>query len=137
MDLIEVKILNTAIERILNQTLARLGITYTQSSVIGYVKHRPNQEICQKDVEKGLGLTHPTVSSVLKRLEEKQFIITEPSSFDRRFKRIILTQKSYELSESIDETIEKLNRDAFQNFSDEEAAMFEKLIRKMTLNLTS
>ena len=37
MDIIEFKILNTAIERVLNQELAELDITYMQAYVIGYL----------------------------------------------------------------------------------------------------
>ena len=73
MELIHIKVLNTAIERILNKELAEYDITYTQATVIGYLKHHPEQDICQKDIEINLGLTHPTVSSILSRMEEKKY----------------------------------------------------------------
>ena len=69
-----IKILNTAIERILNKEMAELGITYTQATVIGFLNRNKDVEICQRNIEENLGLTHPTVSSILARLEEKKII---------------------------------------------------------------
>ena len=94
MELIHIKVLNTAIERILNKELAEYDITYTQATVIGYLKHHPEQDICQKDIEINLGLTHPTVSSILSRMEEKNMIETRNMASDRRYKYIDLTEKA-------------------------------------------
>lgn len=135
MDLMEFKILNTAIERILNKKMAELGITYTQATVIGYLQKNMGKEVCQKDVEHNLGLTHPTVSSILGRLEDKEFIITEPSSFDRRFKKIILTKKSLEMAETIQNKIDIISKEVFRNFSEEEKELLSKMVQRIIFNI--
>ncbi len=48
MELLQIKILNTAVERMLNQEMAELGITYTQSTVIGYLIENQDKDVCQR-----------------------------------------------------------------------------------------
>lgn len=136
MDIMDFKILNTAIERILNQEMAELDITYTQATVIGYLNRNQAGEICQKDIEHGLGLTHPTVSSILNRLEEKKLIITEPLESDRRYKKIVLTDKSFSIAAAIREKIGKITEQIFEGLSEEEIEKLSLVIGKLIKNIT-
>ncbi|WP_278871564.1 MarR family winged helix-turn-helix transcriptional regulator [Anaerotignum lactatifermentans] len=135
MDIIEFKILNTAIERVLNQELAELDITYMQAYVIGYLNMNRTQEICQKNIEHSLGLTHPTVSSILNRLEEKKLIMTEPLESDRRYKKIVLTDKSSAMTTAIEEKIGKITERIFAGLSMDEIESLSGVIKKLTKNI--
>lgn len=135
MDIMEFKILNTAIERVLNQEMAELDITYTQATVIGYLNMNKNSEICQKDIEHALGLTHPTVSSILNRLEEKSLILTEPLESDRRYKKIILTDKSSSMTSAIKGKIEKIEEKFFSGLSKKEIENLSNVINKLLINI--
>lgn len=136
MDIMEFKILNTAIERILNKEMAELDITYTQATVIGFLNMNQSKDICQKDIEHGLGLTHPTVSSILNRLEEKKLIVTEPLETDKRYKRIILTSKSSDMAMAIKEKIGKITEQLFSGFSEEEIKRLSCVIKVLIRNIT-
>lgn len=135
MDIMEFKILNTAIERILNQEMAELDITYTQATVIGFLNMNQHGEICQKDIEHGLGLTHPTVSSILNRLEEKKLIVTEPLQSDRRYKKIVLTEKSTVMTHAITEKIKKITEQLFDGLSEEEKIGLSCTVKKLIDNI--
>ncbi len=135
MDIMEFKILNTAIERILNQEMAELDITYTQATVIGYLSMHKELEICQKDIEIGLGLTHPTVSSILHRLEEKNLIYTTPLFSDRRYKKIVLTNKSEEMTIAIKEKIEKISSRVFQGLDAQQQTQLGNMIAQIIKNI--
>lgn len=135
MELIQFKILNTAIERVLNNEMADLGLTYTQATVIGYLKRNKDKDICQKDIEFNLGLTHPTVSSILNRMEESGMIHTEPMPFDHRYKRIKLTEKAISCSECIHEKIEKIQKRLFEGISSEQEEMINIAIKQMIQNI--
>lgn len=135
MDIMEFKILNTAIERVLNQEMAELDITYTQATVIGYLDRKQNCEICQKDIELGLGLTHPTVSSILNRLEEKNLIKTEPLESDRRYKKILITDKSASITFAIKDKIEKIAEKLFDGLDKEEVDELSDIINKLIRNI--
>lgn len=135
MDIIAFKILNTAIERILNQEMAELDITYTQANVLGFLNLNRSREICQKDIEHVLGLTHPTVSSVLNRLEEKKMIATEPLQSDRRYKKIILTEKSSGMESVMKEKIAKITDQVFSGFSEDEIDQISRMVKKLIDNI--
>lgn len=135
IDIMEFKILNTAIERILNQEMAELDITYTQATVIGFLNMNQSMDICQKDIEHGLGLTHPTMSSILNRLEEKKLIITEPLQSDRRYKKIILTDKSADMISAINDKIEKISDQLFQGLEEKEKEQLAYTVRKLIDNI--
>ena len=135
MDLIDFKILNTAIERLLNKELAEYGITYTQATVIGYLNQNAGMEICQKDIEYNLGLSRPTVSSILKRMEEKQVIRTESQESDRRCKRIVLTPKALEMSSDIRAKIAQITLSLFDGISPEDQEKLSDIIKKVIQNI--
>lgn len=136
MNLMKVKILNTAIERCLNRELAIYDLTYTQAGIIGFLAQNQDKEICQKDVELTLGLTHPTVSSILSRLEEKNLIFTVTLEADRRFKQIQLTPQSLALYETIDQKVEEISQMIFGGVSPEQQQYLSSLLTKMTENLS-
>ena len=131
MELIHIKVLNTAIERILNKELAEYDITYTQATVIGYLKHHPEQDICQKDIEINLGLTHTTVSSILSRMEEKNMIETRNMASDRRYKYIDLTEKAMNISDEIHTVIQRITAELFAGVSKEEQQVFSNVLKTL------
>ena len=131
MDIINFKILNTAIERLLNQKMNELGITYTQATVIGYLNLKKDTLVFQKDIEINLGLTHPTVSSILKRLEEKSLIKTEVYEEDKRLKKITLTKNSYEILGQIQSKIDEMGKLLFSGISSDEIKSLDINIRKI------
>lgn len=135
MHLIDFKILNTAIERLLNKELSEFGITYTQATVIGYLKRNIDKEICQKDIEYNLGLTTPTVCSILARLKEKQMIITQSSKTDRRYKSVSLTDKAIEMAEDISVRIEQITAVLFNGIPDDEQETLGSIIKKIINNI--
>ena len=45
-------------------------------------------EINQKDLEKALAVTHPTMTEIIKRLEKKKAVICTQSKVDARYKKI-------------------------------------------------
>lgn len=135
MDIINFKILNTTIERLLNQKMNELGITYTQATVIGYLNLKKDTLVFQKDIEINLGLTHPTVSSILKRLEEKSLIKTEVYEEDKRLKKITLTKNSYEILGQIQSKIDEMGKLLFSGISSDEIKSLDINIRKIIENI--
>jgi len=136
MNLMDIKILNTAMERALNRNMEPLNLTYAQASVIGYLAQNQKKDICQKDVEYTLGLTHPTISSILDRLKRKNLITTAPFDADHRYKKILLTQKSLALHQQIEESIEHLTQQIFNQVTPDDQKLFSRVISAMIKNLS-
>ena len=91
------KQINTIYEKDLNNLLKTVGITASQCAVLDYL-FRSNEEVVnQRDIERALSLRNPTVTGLLKRLDEKGFILSVPNEKDKRCKNIYLTEKAYDI----------------------------------------
>lgn len=135
MHLIDIKILNTAIERLLNQSLAEYDITYAQATIIGYLKSNSHKIICQKDIEINLGLSTPTVNSILKRMLEKGMVEITVQTDDKRFKAISLTEKSESLSTVTKVKISDIQQKLSENISEQDIEQFNSMIKQMINNI--
>lgn len=64
------KQINNVYEKEFNNRLRTLGITASQCAVLDYLFDCEKEEVTQRDIEKGLNLRNPTVTGLLKRLDE-------------------------------------------------------------------
>ena len=96
-----VRILSQAIRQAIDRKLCDLDLTGQQSFIIRYLSERQGEVVYPKDIERRFNLTHPTVSGLLQRLESKGFLSCEPDPDDRRYKRIVLTEKAAECQKEI------------------------------------
>ena len=91
-----IKQINNVFEKELNEKVKKLGLTSSQCAVLDYLFHTSKDEISQRDVERHLSLKNPTVTGLLKRLDEKGYILCVPNAKDKRKKNIYLTEKAYD-----------------------------------------
>ena len=128
------RVLHGCTDQIMSAAVAQMDLTPVQSRVMGYLAHRQDPA-CAKDVETEFGLTHPTVSGILSRLEKKGFIEFRPDSADRRCKRIYVLEKGIEHIDQIRRIIQENEERIVQDFSEEEklqfAAFLDRAIRNM------
>lgn len=129
MELLQIKMLNTAVERILNREMASLGLTYAQTTVMGFLLENRRKEVCQRDIEYNLGLSHPTISSILSRMEEGGLVCSEVRSADRRYKKIVLTEKALSLSKQIRKKYKSFESKLFLGISAEQRDDFDKAVK--------
>ena len=85
------KQINNIYEKEFNNLLRGIGITSSQCAVLDYLLGSSKEFVNQKDIEKALSLKNPTVTGILKRLDEKGFILAVPSNQDKRCKNIYPT----------------------------------------------
>lgn len=65
------KQINNIYEKEFNNLLRGIGITSSQCAVLDYLLGSSKEFMNQKDIEKALSLKNPTVTGILKRLDEK------------------------------------------------------------------
>lgn len=135
MDLIEIKVLHAAVERRINQEMAVINLTFVQAMVIQHLYHHKGEVICQKDIQHALGLTHPTVSSILCRLDERKLIRTEVLGKDKRYKAIFLTEQGKSLQQDISRIVTRIGHELFDGIPSEEQAAASRVFQKMLSNL--
>ena len=96
-----IRILSQAIRQEIDRKLTDLDLTGQQSFILRFLSERQDQVVYPKDIERRFNLTHPTVSGLLQRLEAKGFLSCEPDPDDRRYKRVVLTERGQACQEEI------------------------------------
>ena len=128
------RVLHACTDQAVTAALTQMDLTAVQSHVLGYITHRAEAP-CPRDIEEAFQLSHPTVSGILSRLEQKDFIELKPDPQDRRCKRIYIRPKGLELNEMMHEAIRSMEEKIVQNFSEEEKEQFASLLRRAIDNM--
>lgn len=129
------KQINNVYEKEFNNRLRTLGITASQCAVLDYLFVSSKEEVTQRDIEKALSLKNPTVTGLLKRLDEKGFILSVPSNKDRRCNNIFLTEKAYDIRRRMDLDRKKLDKMLTLGMNKKEVAALEKMLSRVLYNI--
>ena len=118
-----------------NKRLNELSLTSSQADVLLYLICNQDKDITQKNIENTFNLTNPTVHGILKRLEEKDFILKDKNIKDARFNIIKITDKSKVLKEKITSEQEKITNALWENIDENEKMIFLKTLEKIEFNI--
>lgn len=129
------KQINTIYEKEFNNRLRKLGITSSQCAVLDYLFNSSIEEVTQKDIEKALNLKNPTVTGLLKRLDENGFVLIVPSNKDKRCKNVYLTEKAYDIQRKMDMERKKLDKMLTLGMTKKEIAALEKMLARVLYNV--
>lgn len=123
------KALHFLIEQTMNRQLTELDLTSAQAQIIGFLTHA-KEPPCARDMENHFGLSHPTVSGLLSRMEAKGFIEVRPDPMDRRIKRIYLLERGNACSQQICRYIRENDALMVRGFSPEEQELFVGFLQR-------
>ncbi len=119
-----------------NKEVESLNLTAVQCQILLFLFHQhEKQEINQRDIERMYGLSNPTVSGILKRLEEKELIARKVCKKDGRFKKIEVTEKAIELKNQLHERGMEAEAKLVRGLSLEEQEEFKRILEIMTDNI--
>ena len=76
-----------------NTALKEFNITFQQAMIILFI-YVSKEEIYQKDIEKQMGLTNPSVTALMRNMISKDFVYRIQSIKDARYFHLHLTPKS-------------------------------------------
>ena len=121
----------------LEERMRQFGVTPVQAYAMRFLAREEGREITQRDLERELRLKAPTVNGVVDRLEEKGFLVRQPSPTDGRCRLLRLTDTGREVAAaflSAMEDTEALFRSAL---TDREQQIFQELLSRIVTNLES
>lgn len=128
------RVLHWCTDQLLNESLAKMGLTSSQGRIIGFIA-RQTEAPCCRDLEEAFQLSHPSVSGTLSRLEKKGFLESRPDPEDRRLKRLYLLPKGQECHNQIHATIQAIEEQIIRDFSPDEAELFSQLLSRAMANM--
>ena len=128
------RVLHACTDQAMTAALAQMELTAAQSHILCYITYRKSPP-CARDIEEAFQLSHPTVSGILSRLEQKEFIEMRPDALDRRCKRIYIREKGLEVDEIMHQTVRSTEERMVQGFTEEEKAQFTDLLCRAIDNM--
>ncbi len=128
------RILHWCADQSMTSALEKMGLTAAQGPIMGFLAHQKTPP-CPKDIEAEFQLTHPTVSGLLSRLEQKGFIELRPDEEDRRKKRIFILSRGKECLDTMHATIQENERRLVADFTPEEQEQFAALLQRAITNM--
>ena len=131
-----IKQINNVYEKDFNQLLKSIGITASQCGVLDYLFNSDQEEINQRDIERHLCLRNPTVTGLLKRLDEKGFILIVQSNTDKRCKNIHLTEKAYDIQRKMEASRKRIDKNLTLNMTKKEVQALKRGLEKVLYNIS-
>ena len=129
-----IKQIHDDLGRYLNQRLKSEGITSAQAEVLHVVGARAGERTTLRDVEEFLGVSHPTVVGLVRRLCEKGLLRSEQDPADGRARNLsVIAQRG----ESPDQGEAVLCREDMlsEGVTKDEREQLVKLLRRVRKNL--
>ena len=128
-----IKISNLIFEAYINNNLKEINLTGSQMNVLMcvYVLNKKHMNVNQVDIQKIFNLSNPTVSGILSRLQDKNFIIREN---DGRKNRIKLTDDGIKLIKDGEKKIRMVENKILSCLSEEKYNILLEILRKIIIN---
>lgn len=130
-----IRVLHCCCDQSMTENLEKMDLTASQGRLMGYIAHRKGAPTYAKDVEAALDLSHPTVSGLLSRLEQKGFIALETDPKDRRSKQIVLQEKGRACLEKMHQLMTEHEERIVRGFSPAEREQFRVLLQRAIENV--
>lgn len=89
-----IKLIHDDIDRIINNQLRPLGLTSSQGVVLAYLMAHSDSRVTMREIQEILGVAHPTVVGLIRRLEKKDLVEVRVAPDDRRMRAVSLTDRA-------------------------------------------
>jgi DNA-binding MarR family transcriptional regulator len=129
-----IRILHWCTDQAMTAALEKMDLTAAQGRIMGFLAHQPEPP-CPRDIETEFHLSHPTVSGLLFRLEQKGFISLQTDRDDRRCKRIFIQPKGQQCLQTMHQTILGIESRLVQDFTEEEKQQFSDFLCRAISNM--
>lgn len=121
-------------ERKMNNVIMSNGdedMTPMHGMILEFLICSQDREICQRDVEAEFNITRSTVTSILKLMEKKGYILRRGVDYDARLKCITLTPLGVELHQRVDFSIRQMEEILSTSLTEEEFQQLMILLDKV------
>lgn len=108
-------------------------INYGQPKMLDYLYHHDG--CMQKDFAVEFSMEPPTVSSVLRTMENRGLLRRERSSSSARVVNVYITDKGREIQHYLQKIYDQLEEQCFEGFTQEERQEFYKGLERIYTNL--
>lgn len=122
------------VQKRLDAIAAENGVTSAQSRTLQFIAGQ-NRPVYQKDIEEEYDLRPATASQMLQTMEDDGLIHREVDAFDRRKKRIVISEKWIASTERMIDQIAEMEEQIICGIEPEKLDMFFEVMEQMLENM--
>lgn len=127
--------LSNKLRRKIDAFSSKEAFSGSQGRVLHFILAQ-NNDVFQKDIEEEFSLRPPTATELLKKMEKNGLIYREAMASDARMKRIVVSEKALRYKDMVIADITALEDELTKNISQNELAIFFRVIEKMLDNIS-
>jgi len=118
----------------LETALRPYQLTPAQWSVLARLSQQDGQTI--SEVGDSLYFDRPTMSGIVRRLSEKEFLIKKRDPADQRRSRVYITDAAKSVMKELPPLAQGINKRALASFSEEDTQALKIYLRRVLTNMT-
>ncbi|TKC81677.1 MarR family transcriptional regulator [Trinickia terrae] len=126
------RVKSTMSNMVTQRTMAELGITSTQASILFMVAS--GRCLVAAELARDYGIDASAVTRLLDRLEKRGLLSRVRSNEDRRVVRLALTPEGYELAARLPEVFTSVRDKLLAGFTPEEVGFLKSMLRRVLAN---
>jgi len=126
-----IKRIDTILKKEANNTLQIHGVTFSQIHMLMALYYSKDGSNTLKELEKYFGIAQSSAAGIAARLEKKNLILAFVDPYDKRIKRVQITEKGAQICISAKEAIEESERRLLADLTPEEKIQFRYLLKKV------
>ena len=136
---VQIKHLNHAFARRFLETARQQDgdeLSMMHGRILGLLYHNRGQDVYQKDIEDAFHISRSSVAGIVKRMEERGYILRRSVEGDARLKKLTLTPLGEALHHQCIRVINETEAQAVRGLTKEELETFCALSRRICENLS-
>lgn len=130
-----IKWLAIVMEQMVNQAISEQELTMSQGAVLFQLANAPEGTLSLKEIERNVRLSQPVALGIVKRLEEKDFVVSAVSPKDRRAKNIQITELGRQRLFEARAIMEQTEKDMFVGMTANDIDQFRACVMHMIQNI--
>lgn len=129
-----IKTINDKLKARADADLKNRDLTLAQSRVLGYLEDCGGKTT-QKEIERYLEVSHPTVVGIISRMEQKGYLICWMDPQDKRNKIVSLTEKAARIGKEMKQHILQNEAQMLRSLSEEQVHQLVEMLSVIHRNL--
>lgn len=121
-------------EKMWKQTRIQNGLTQNEIDVLIFLKQHPHLDTAA-DIASHCALSRSLVCKSVDTLIKEEYLIVRTDEFDRRYLHLRLTEQAKQIVKELWVKNRQFWDDAFADISNEELEVFQKVLKKVRVNL--
>lgn len=128
--------LNRKMRRYFSSYFTGSSLTSIQALVLHFIiVESSKRDVFPRDIEEFLEIKPSSVNSLINNLERNGYLKRVSIENDGRYKKLVLTEKTLAIQNEIVSRIDDYMKSMFTGISDDDLAVFEKVIQQMDSNI--